>query len=211
MRATVQARTLRVGPPVRRLKHQPVQPAPAPRGNGSEPGPSRPGGPARHLGEGAPAPAPDRLTPATHHLDYVGSLANAALVISRLHRGEKRLVFVDSRAGAERLAAGPRNRHGSKGRLRAQALHGAPVGVTSPPVLSVRHGREEIGLVPDEALLARPPGAAAGGAAVLTLAGRGWLVLSIDWTRRIVQVEPTDAPGVCDHGSCRRRPKVVRP
>ncbi|MDQ6839723.1 MAG: DEAD/DEAH box helicase [Actinomycetota bacterium] len=67
---------------------------------------------------------------------------------------------------------------------------------TSPPVLSVRHGRDEIGLVPDEALLARPPGAAAGGAAVLTLAGRGWLVLHVDWARRIVQVEPTDAPGI---------------
>lgn len=38
-------------------------------------------------------------------LDYVGSLDNAALVISRLHRGEKRLVFVDSRAGVEQLAA----------------------------------------------------------------------------------------------------------
>lgn len=37
-------------------------------------------------------------------LDYVGSLDNAALVISRLHRGEKRLVFVDSRSRAERLA-----------------------------------------------------------------------------------------------------------
>lgn len=38
-------------------------------------------------------------------LDYVGSLENAAIVISRLHRGEKRLVFVDSRARAEQLAA----------------------------------------------------------------------------------------------------------
>jgi ATP-dependent Lhr-like helicase len=37
-------------------------------------------------------------------LDYVGSLHNAALVISRLHRGAKRLVFVDSRARAEQLA-----------------------------------------------------------------------------------------------------------
>lgn len=305
-------------------------------------------------------------------LDYVGSLPNAALVISRLHRGEKRLVFVDSRAGAEKLAAALRSHdvttfvsHGSLGagerrtaeaafreardcvivatstlelgidvgdldrviqvdappsvaaflqrlgrtgrrsdttrnalllatndlallrsasillrwsegyvepirpplnpvHLAAQQLlalalqergigrhswtqwlgdpfvlgprvlalvpevvaflleksfledQGGVVGIgteaeavfghrhfmellsvfTSPPVLSVRHGREEIGLVPDEALLARPPGAAAGGAAVLTLAGRGWLVLSVDWARRIVQVEPTDAPGV---------------
>ena len=38
-------------------------------------------------------------------LDYVGSLENAAIVISRLHRGEKRLVFVDSRARAEELGA----------------------------------------------------------------------------------------------------------
>jgi ATP-dependent Lhr-like helicase len=36
-------------------------------------------------------------------LDYVGSVHNAAVVISRLHRGEKRLVFVDSRSRAEQL------------------------------------------------------------------------------------------------------------
>lgn len=36
-------------------------------------------------------------------LDHVGSLRNAATVISRLHRGEKRLVFVDSRSRAEQL------------------------------------------------------------------------------------------------------------
>jgi ATP-dependent Lhr-like helicase len=36
-------------------------------------------------------------------LDHVGSLHNAAVVISRLHRGEKRLVFVDSRSRAEQL------------------------------------------------------------------------------------------------------------
>lgn len=67
---------------------------------------------------------------------------------------------------------------------------------TSPPVLSVRHGRAEIGLVPDESLLARPPGAVADGATVLALAGRSWQVLNVDWSRRVVHVEPTDAPGV---------------
>ena len=36
-------------------------------------------------------------------LDYVGSIENAATVISRLHRGEKRLVFIDSRSKAEQL------------------------------------------------------------------------------------------------------------
>lgn len=38
-------------------------------------------------------------------LDHVGSLENAALVISRLHRGEKRLVFCDSRSRVEELAS----------------------------------------------------------------------------------------------------------
>jgi ATP-dependent helicase Lhr and Lhr-like helicase len=38
-------------------------------------------------------------------LDFVGSTENAATVLSRLHRGEKRLVFVDSRSRAEQLAA----------------------------------------------------------------------------------------------------------
>ena len=38
-------------------------------------------------------------------IDRVGTLENAALVISRLHRGEKRLVFCDSRARSEELAS----------------------------------------------------------------------------------------------------------
>jgi ATP-dependent Lhr-like helicase len=67
---------------------------------------------------------------------------------------------------------------------------------TSPPLLSVRHGRVEIGLVPNETLMARPTGHAAGGAGVLVLAGRSWAIVHVDWGRRIVQVEPTDAPGV---------------
>jgi ATP-dependent Lhr-like helicase len=37
-------------------------------------------------------------------LDYVGSVANAAMVVSRLHHGEKRLVFAESRAQAEDMA-----------------------------------------------------------------------------------------------------------
>jgi ATP-dependent Lhr-like helicase len=48
--------------------------------------------------------------PAEVTLDYVGSLQNAAVVISRLHRGEKRLVFIDSRARAEQLAHALRQR-----------------------------------------------------------------------------------------------------
>lgn len=67
---------------------------------------------------------------------------------------------------------------------------------TSPPMFSVRHGRVEIGVVPDETLTARPAGLAGGGAHVLVLAGRSWAITHIDWPRRVVQVEPTDAPGV---------------
>ena len=38
-------------------------------------------------------------------VDHVDSLENAATVISRLHRGEKRLVFCDSRSSAEQLSS----------------------------------------------------------------------------------------------------------
>ena len=43
-------------------------------------------------------------------LDWVGSLENAAEVISRLHRGEKRLVFADSRRSVESLTLSLRER-----------------------------------------------------------------------------------------------------
>jgi len=38
-------------------------------------------------------------------IDHVSSLENAATVISRLHRGQKRLVFCDSRSSAEKLGS----------------------------------------------------------------------------------------------------------
>jgi ATP-dependent helicase Lhr and Lhr-like helicase len=53
-------------------------------------------------------------------LDWVGSLDNAALVISRLHRGEKRLVFCDSRSRVEQLAQALRG-HG----VRVHVSHGS--------------------------------------------------------------------------------------
>lgn len=65
---------------------------------------------------GACARGRDVFLPLENHcqaevtLDYVGSLQNAAVVISRLHRGEKRLVFIDSRARAEQLAHALRQR-----------------------------------------------------------------------------------------------------
>jgi ATP-dependent helicase Lhr and Lhr-like helicase len=38
-------------------------------------------------------------------IDYVGSLDNAALILSKLYLGEKRLVYCDNRSGVEQLAA----------------------------------------------------------------------------------------------------------
>ena len=51
------------------------------------------------------APAGEATRSASVYLDYVGSVRNAARVVSALHRGEKRLVFCDSRARVEALAA----------------------------------------------------------------------------------------------------------
>ncbi|MCP4689660.1 MAG: DEAD/DEAH box helicase, partial [Desulfobacterales bacterium] len=65
-------------------------------------------------GEGALcSPGRKEAAPADVKLDFVGSLANAAVVISRMHRGEKRLVFCDSRGRVEQLAAFLRG-HGVK-------------------------------------------------------------------------------------------------
>lgn len=65
-------------------------------------------------------------------LDHVATLENAATVVSRLHRGEKRLVFVDSRARTEELTAHLRARnvttfvsHGSLGREERHAAETA--------------------------------------------------------------------------------------
>jgi ATP-dependent Lhr-like helicase len=84
-------------------------------------------------------PPSERLAPDVT-LDHVGSLANAAIVLSRLHRGEKRLVFVDSRARAEELTRELRLQgtetwlsHGSLGReerhAAEEAFASAPTGV----------------------------------------------------------------------------------
>ena len=58
-----------------------------------------------------PAPgAASGLPPGDVELDYVGSVSNAATVIASLHRGEKRLVFCDSRQLVEEIGAALRER-----------------------------------------------------------------------------------------------------
>ncbi|MEL5953199.1 DEAD/DEAH box helicase [Streptomyces sp. CLV115] len=82
-------------------------------GAGQRPGrvvaPDLPKAPATTSGRpvGMPAAEPP---PGDVELDYVGSLDNAAKVIAALHRGEKRLVFCDSRRQVEELGAALRAR-----------------------------------------------------------------------------------------------------
>jgi ATP-dependent Lhr-like helicase len=66
---------------------------------------STPGAPRRVV-----APDAGKRREADVQLDFVGNLDNAAQVISQLHRGEKRLVFCDSRSRVEDLAARLRTR-----------------------------------------------------------------------------------------------------
>ncbi|HEY2764155.1 MAG TPA: DEAD/DEAH box helicase [Pseudonocardiaceae bacterium] len=63
------------------------------------------GRPAEVIAPAAPAGSSVDVT-----VDHVGTIENAATVISALHRGAKRLVFVDSRRRAEELGAALRAR-----------------------------------------------------------------------------------------------------
>ncbi len=65
--------------------------------------------PARRPALGAGA-RPTGPPPGEVELDYVGSVRNAATVIAALHRGEKRLVFCDSRRLVEEIGAALRER-----------------------------------------------------------------------------------------------------
>ncbi|WP_261560726.1 helicase-related protein, partial [Frankia tisae] len=64
---------------------------------------------AAPAGGASPATGPSTPTPATGpppgevELDYVGSVSNAAKVLAALYRGEKRLVFCDSKKTVEEL------------------------------------------------------------------------------------------------------------
>ncbi|WP_329045572.1 DEAD/DEAH box helicase [Amycolatopsis sp. NBC_01488] len=55
-------------------------------------------------------PASGTTPPGELEIDYVGSVHNAATVIAALHRGEKRLVFCDSRQLVEEIGAALRER-----------------------------------------------------------------------------------------------------
>ena len=61
-------------------------------------------------GVGLAASPGSAAPPGNVELDYVGSVSNAATVIASLHRGEKRLVFCDSRQLVEEIGAALRER-----------------------------------------------------------------------------------------------------
>ncbi|MFE9965427.1 DEAD/DEAH box helicase [Streptomyces sp. NPDC005525] len=65
---------------------------------------------AGHSSGQGPASGETGPPPGDIELDYVGSLSNAAKVLSALHKGEKRLVFCDSRRQVEELGAALRAR-----------------------------------------------------------------------------------------------------
>lgn len=97
------------------------------------------------------APPPEAKVQPAITLDHVGSLANAAIVLSRLHRGEKRLVFVDSRARAEELVRELRLQgaqtwlsHGSLGREERAAAEEAFA--TAPEGVIVATSTMELGI-----------------------------------------------------------------
>lgn len=56
------------------------------------------------------APRSDASAEAQVQIDYVGGVPNAATVVARLHQGEKRLVFADSRRTVEEMAVALRER-----------------------------------------------------------------------------------------------------
>jgi ATP-dependent Lhr-like helicase len=60
----------------------------------------------------------------------------------------------------------------------------------SPPLFSIRHGRQELGYVDEMTFLGKHEGPR-----VLLLGGRAWQVNHVDWQRRIAYVEATDATG----------------
>ncbi len=62
---------------------------------------------------------------------------------------------------------------------------------TSPPLFRVVHKNREIGTVHQTTFTNR----AQGERAVILLAGRSWLVTSLDWDRRVAHVEPFDMQG----------------
>lgn len=70
----------------------------------------------------------------------------------------------------------------------------------SPQLLSVRHGSHEVGGIEPDLLSMRPVGADHGGPTLLSLAGRTWRIIAIDWKRRIVEVEPAQGRGLAKWG-----------
>ncbi len=79
-----------------------LPPTPTGLAVGAPPAPGPQSGPRPGSGPG-PALGPSMPPPGEIELDYVASVSNAAKVLASLHRGEKRLVFCDSKKTVEEL------------------------------------------------------------------------------------------------------------
>ncbi len=62
--------------------------------------------------------------------------------------------------------------------------------VTSQPLFQVRYGRQEIGFVHPISFASSK-----GDPAILSLGGRGWRLLHVDWTRKVAYAEPSHESG----------------
>jgi Helicase conserved C-terminal domain/DEAD/DEAH box helicase len=131
--------------------------------------------------------------------DHVGSVHNAITVITRLYRGERRLVFANTRTRVEKVAAGLRAAgvrtfvsHASLSfdeRRRAEAAF-----AEEPDCVIVSTSTLELGIDVDD----------------LDRGGRSWKVADVDWRRRAVSVVHSDRGGRSRSlGSGRVLPRAV--
>lgn len=62
---------------------------------------------------------------------------------------------------------------------------------SEPLLLSVRHGPTDLGTVHPASIVPRRPG----DRPVLSLGGKGWTVVNVDWRRRVISVVPAESSG----------------
>ena len=109
----------------------------------------------------------------------IGDADAEALVAHML--GEELLFEVD---GLLSVGAGGEAKYGLRNYLELFSVF------NSPPLYTVLHGRTEIGQVHPLTFQAHGQGPL-----LISLAGRGWVVKFVDWTRQQAFVEPSDAKG----------------
>lgn len=93
--------------------------------------------------------------------------------------------YIQSDAGVLGLGPAAERRYGQKHFMALFSVF------DSPELVSVMHGREELGQVHPLTFRRKDPSQPI----AVSLAGRAWRVRSVDWARRVAWVEPTQEPG----------------